>query len=180
MRSKARRIEEAHATFLKVVLSVVCGVFLFFPMESFCGIGGHRGHLLYGFSHANVFHCVSNLLCLWLIRFRIRWLACYVLSVLASYLPCYVWDWGSLSFVVLPTCGLSGFLLCAVGMEWGRYRMFWKMVRYVGVPLAVVSFVPHVNGMLHFWCLGVGYLWGRGRERWGGLRQCRSKEDGRG
>lgn len=161
MRSKARDIAKADAAILaKLLVTVTCAVWLFFPLETFNGWGGLRGHLLYGFSHANVFHCAANLLCMWLIRFRIRWVACYALSVLCSYIPCAVWDWGSISFVAEPTCGLSGLLICAVGMEWGRYGMLLKMMRHVGLPLVVFGLVPHVNMLLHLWCLMAGWMYG--------------------
>lgn len=135
---------------VRVVLSVLLLVsYLALPVFSFPG--GLMGHLLYPFSHANVWHLLANLLCLWMITCRLHLLAAFAVAVGCSFLPCFVCE---------PTMGFSGVLFAVLGMSWGRVRRFkdmiWRNKWFLVVPL----FLPHVNGVIHIYCLVVGYFVG--------------------
>lgn len=71
-----------------------------------------------------------------------------------------MWDWGAMGFVETETCGLSGFLLCALAMAWGETGELKKMLRYLVVPVLVFSLLPGVNLLLHAWCMAGGAMLG--------------------
>lgn len=141
----------------KVVVSVVlvAGYFLLPGV----GFGGHAmtacgtigGHLLYSFGHANVWHLLANVVCLWMVGCPLRLGWSYLVAVVCSFLPCFVGE---------ATCGFSGMLFAMVGLSWGKVGRFkdmlWRNKWYLVVPL----FVPHVNGVLHLYCLLGGYFVG--------------------
>ena len=138
----------------KVIASVVLVVSYFaMPRFAFPG-GGILGHVLYPLSHANIWHLAANIVCLWMIPCGLHLLSAYLVAVLRSFLP---------SFLVESTCGFSGVLFAIVGMSWGRVRRFkdmlWKNKWWLVIPI----FIPHVNALLHIWCLFggflVGYIW---------------------
>lgn len=138
----------------KVIASVVLVVSYFtMPQFAFPG-GGILGHVLYPLSHANLWHLAANIVCLWMIPCGLHLLSAYLVAVLCSFLPC---------FLVESTCGFSGVLFAIVGMSWGRVRRFkdmlWKNKWWLVIPI----FIPHVNALLHIWCLFggflVGYIW---------------------
>lgn len=109
-------------------------------------------HLLYPLSHANIFHLAANTLCLWMIRVPVLIFVTYPIAVLASFLP---------SFVSEPTMGFSGILFAMVAITWGRVHrfrdMFWKNKWYIIIP----ALLPHINVMIHVYCMIGGYLYGR-------------------
>ncbi len=138
----------------KVIASVVL-VLLYFAMPQFAFPGGGiLGHILYPLSHANIWHLAANIVCLWMIPCGLHLLSAYLVAVLCSFLPC---------FLVESTCGFSGVLFAIVGMSWGMVRRFkdmlWKNKWWLVIPI----FIPHVNALLHIWCLFggflVGYIW---------------------
>lgn len=111
-------------------------------------------HLFYPLSHANIFHLLANILCLWMIPCGLHLGSSYFVAVVCSFLPCFLGE---------PTCGFSGVLFAIVGMSWGRVKQFremlWKNKWWLVIPI----FIPHVNALLHIWCLlggfMVGYFW---------------------
>ena len=138
----------------KVIASVVLVVSYFtMPQFAFPG-GGILGHVLYPLSHANLWHLAANIVCLWMIPCGLHLLSAYLVAVLCSFLPCFLFE---------STCGFSGVLFAIVGMSWGRVRRFkdmlWKNKWWLVIPI----FIPHVNALLHIWCLFggflVGYIW---------------------
>lgn len=137
---------------VKVALSVLLlASYLLLPQFAFPD-GGVCGHLLYSLSHANIFHLLANLLCLWMIRCPLHLLVAFVVAVLCSFLPCFVSE---------PTMGFSGVLFAVIGISWGRAHRFkdmiWKNKWFLVVPM----FIPHVNAFIHLYCLIGGYLMGR-------------------
>jgi len=138
----------------KAIVSVVLAVSYFAaPQFAFPG-GGVFGHLFYPLSHANVFHLLANVLCLWMIPCGLHLCSAWVVAVACSFLPCFLGE---------DTCGFSGVLFAIVGMSWGRVKLFremlWRNKWWIVIPM----FVPHVNALLHVWCLLggflVGYIW---------------------
>lgn len=135
----------------KAIVSVVLVVSYFAtPQFAFPG-GGVLGHLLYPLSHANVFHLLANVLCLWMIPCGLHLGSAWAVAVACSFLPCFLGE---------GTCGFSGVLFAIVGMSWGRVRLFremlWRNKWWIVIPM----FVPHVNALLHIWCLLGGFLVG--------------------
>lgn len=136
----------------KVIVSVVLVVsWIAMPQFSFPG-GGVLGHLLYPLSHANVFHLAANVLCLWMIPCGLHLGSSYFVAVVCSFLPCFLGE---------STMGFSGVLFAIVGMSWGRVNKFrdmlWKNKYWLVIPM----FIPHVNALLHIWCLLGGWIVGR-------------------
>lgn len=139
-------------SWFKYMLSLLLvGCYLFLPQLGYPG-HGLLGHFVYVFCHANIWHLAANLLCFWLIPCRLRIVSAYALSVLCSFLPCFVSE---------ETLGMSGILFATVGMSWGvvgRFKdMVWRNKWFLLIPL----FLPHVNALLHLYCLLGGYVFGR-------------------
>ena len=144
----------------KVIVSLVLMV-SYFAMPQFAfgdGCGSTAtywaGHVLYPLSHANIWHLLANVLCLWMIPCGLHLGSAYLVAVLCSFLPCFLGE---------DTMGFSGVLFAIVGMSWGKVKRFrdmlWKNKWWLVIPM----FIPHVNALLHIWCLLggflVGYFW---------------------
>lgn len=141
----------------KVIVSIVLVVwYLTMPQVGFCGFGIHEygvlsRHISYPLCHANIWHLMANILCLWSISCRMHLSSSYIIAVLCSFLPCFLSE---------PTTGFSGVLFALVGISWGRTRRFKDMLWRNKWFLVVPVFIPHVNAFLHFYCLVAGYLAG--------------------
>lgn len=141
----------------RLLVSVIIVLWYFcLPGYGFCSYGmtawvDFLGHVLYPLCHVNIWHLLVNIICLWMIPCRFSVCCSYVIGVLCSFLPCFCSE---------VTMGLSGVLFCIVGMSWGRvgrFRdMFWRNKWFLFIPL----FLPHVNGLLHIYCMVGGYLAG--------------------
>ena len=138
---------------VKVIVSAVVAVWYFaMPQFGFHGFGGIGGHLLYPLSHANIWHLLANILCLWMIPCEIHLLFATFVAVLCSFLPCFISE---------ATMGFSGVLFAIVGMSWGRVHRFKDMIWRNKWFLVIPIFLPHVNAFLHLYCMIAGFLWGR-------------------
>lgn len=120
-------------------------------------------HFLYPLSHANIFHLIVNILCLFMLQCPMRLHITYPIAVIASFLPCftlYGLITGSGFLLSEPTMGFSGVLFAMVGISWGlihRFRlMLWKNKWFLIIP----AFLPHMNLFIHLYCLLFGYLAG--------------------
>jgi len=137
--------------FKLVVSLVLVGSYFLFPKYGFTFHGAMVNHLLYPFSHANVWHLAANILCLWMLQCPLHISTTFVCAVLCSFLPCFVSE---------PTMGFSGVLFAMVGISWGKIHhfrdMIWKNKWYLIIP----PFLPHMNFMIHFYCLIAGYICG--------------------
>lgn len=116
-----------------------------FTFYSQCGAAGH---LLYHFSHANIFHLALNLLALF--SFVPRTSTCmvaYIAATVASYLPFMGMD--------APTCGLSAFVFAAYARKYYFWRMpVWRLLA-ANVALALV---PWFNWKIHISAFLLSYL----------------------
>ena len=138
----------------KLVVSIVLvGSYFFLPKYGFTFSAlPLANHLLYLLSHANIWHLAGNILCLWMLRCPMHLIATFVCAVLCSFLPC---------FVAEPTMGFSGVLFAMVGISWGKVHRFRDMVWRNKWFLIIPAFLPHINFMIHLYCLFAGYLYGR-------------------
>jgi membrane associated rhomboid family serine protease len=155
---------------VKLVVSfLLVGSYFFLPKYGFTAFNGSvcgydiATHFLYPFSHANIWHLAANILCLWMLRCPIHLLATYTIAVLCSFLPSFsLYDFivGQGTALSEPTYGFSGILFAMVGISWGRIHRFRDMIRRNKWYLIIPAFLPHVNFLIHIYCLLFGYLYG--------------------
>ena len=140
-------------SFKLLVSLILVGSYFLLPKYGFTfSILPIENHLLYPFSHANIWHLAGNILCLWMLRCPMHIYATFVCAVLCSFLPC---------FVAEPTMGFSGVLFAMVGISWGKIHRFRDMMRKNIWVLIIPAFLPHINFLIHLYCLILGYLYGR-------------------
>ena len=144
----------------KLILSqILITAFLFYPMAAYhvspLPTGEGSGvRLLSLFSHANIFHLLGNLLCLWLMKCRFRLPQALGISFVCSFLP--QWSlWGSTNLA----CGFSAVLFAVAGMAWGEAGHFRDMVKKCVLPLVIVGLFPNVNIFIHLYALLLGYAY---------------------
>lgn len=135
---------------------VLVGSYFLIPeygFTSFCSLETKDiiQHILYPLSHANIWHLLANILCLWMLRCRLHIIVTYLIAVLCSFMPCFVSE---------PTMGYSGVLFAMVGISWGSIHRFKDMVWRNKWILIIPAFLPHINFMIHLYCLMAGYLYG--------------------
>lgn len=140
----------------KVVVSIILAwSYFFLPKYGYATVSGfpidYTSHLLYPISHANIWHLLANIICLWMLPCRLHLIATYSIAVLCSLIPCLTSE---------PTMGFSGILFAIVGISWGKTKhfrnMMWKNKWFLIIPM----FIPHVNAFIHLYCLLVGYVYG--------------------
>lgn len=122
------------------------------PKYGFTSCSGIVEHILYSISHANIWHLLANVLCLFVLRCPTHIISAFLCAVLCSFLPCPITE---------PTMGFSGMLFVMAGISWGRIHKLWDMVRRNSIILIIPAFLPHINFMIHFYCLLAGYIVGR-------------------
>ncbi len=153
---------------LRLVVSIgLVGSYFLLPKYGFTAFNGpFAAHLLYPFSHANIFHLLANILCLWLLRCQLHLPITYATAVLCSFLPSFsFYDIADTITTATaagqePTCGFSGVLFAMVGISWGKIRRFKEMIRRNMWFLVLPAFIPHVNALIHLYCILAGYLCG--------------------
>ena len=145
---------------VRLILSLILvGSYFILPKYGFTFHGPLINHVLYPLSHANIWHLAANILCLWMLRCPPHILATFVCAVLCSFLPCPQLPlYGG---VIEPTMGFSGVLFAMVGISWGKIHRFKEMLRRNWWVLILPAFLPHINFLIHFYCLVAGYLYGR-------------------
>ena len=153
----------------KIILSqILITAFLFYPMAAYninsslpmqgglgwvSSLGWVSLHFLSLFSHANIFHLLGNLLCLWLMKCRFRLPQALGISFVCSFLP--QWSlWGGTELA----CGFSSVLFAVAGMAWGEAGRFKDMIKKC-VPLIIVGLFPNVNIFIHLYALLLGYAY---------------------
>lgn len=163
--------------FIKLVISfLLVGSYFFLPKYGFTAFDGSVsadsviGNFLYPLSHANIWHLSANILCLWMLCCPMHLLATYLIAVLCSFLPSFslydiLYSYFSCTPVAFsplsePTYGFSGILFAMVGISWGKIHRFREMLRRNKWYLIIPAFLPHVNFLIHIYCLLAGYLYG--------------------
>lgn len=153
--------------FHRLVVSIfLVGSYFILPKYGFTSFGGSiEGHLLYPLSHANIWHLLANVLCLWMLRCPLHIFITYLIAVLCSFLPsfCLIDSIMQGGFYSLqqPTYGFSGVLFAMVGISWGKIHRFKDMILRNKWVLIIPAFIPHINFLIHIYCLMAGYLYGR-------------------
>lgn len=150
----------------KLVVSLfLVGSYFLLPKYGFTFHGPLIGHFLYPLSHANVWHLLANILCLWMLRCPLHLVVTYAIAVLCSFLPsfCLIDSITHSGFYSLqqPTYGFSGVLFAMVGISWGKIHRFRDMIVRNKWILIIPAFIPHINFLIHIYCLLAGYLYGR-------------------
>ena len=141
---------------LSYVLLPKCG---FTPFD-----GTLINHVLYPFSHANVWHLIANIMCIWMVTCRMHIVTAYIVAVLCSFIPsvslfdCLVN--GCVECSKEPTMGFSGVLFVTVGISWGKIRAFRDMIWKNKLYLIIPAFLPHINFLIHIYCIIAGYMVG--------------------
>ena len=149
---------------VRLILSqILIAAYLFYPMAAYNinsslpmqgGMGWVSLHFLSLFSHANIFHLLGNLLCLWLMKCRFRLPQALAISFVCSFLP--QWSlWGGTELA----CGFSSVLFAVAGMAWGEAGRFRDMVKKCVLPLIIVGLFPNVNIFIHLYALLLGYAY---------------------
>lgn len=157
----------------KLVISLLLvGSYFILPKYGFtfnngCAQGGFDAlapHLFYPLSHANIWHLLANCLCLFLLRCPLYIFITYSIAVVCSFLPSFsIYDIVTVPFVSTgtePTYGFSGVLFAMVGISWGKIHRFKDMMVRNKWILIIPAFIPHINFLIHIYCLLLGYLYG--------------------
>lgn len=157
-------------SFKLLVSFVLVGSYFLLPKYGFTSFDGRFscdslcGHFLYPFSHANIWHLAANCLCLFLLRCPLHIFATYAIAVLCSFLPSFcLFDsmvQGGFAALKEPTYGYSGILFAMVGISWGKIHRFRDMILRNKWILIIPAFIPHINFLIHIYCLLAGYLYG--------------------
>lgn len=134
-----------------VITYLLLQSYLVLPRYGFVYGGSLIEHLSYSLCHANIYHLLGNIVCLWMVRTPLHIVATYAIAVLCSFLPCLTTE---------PTMGFSGVLFAIIGVSWGKVRRFGNMIIKVSPFILVTAFIPHVNALIHIYCLLSGYLYG--------------------
>ena len=160
-----------HYRLVKLIVSLVLvGSYFFLPKYGFTSFDGNAfdgfpvDNFLYPLSHANIWHLLANILCLWMLRCKMHIVATYLIAVVCSFLPSFsIYDCvmqGGFSALSEPTYGFSGILFAMVGVSWGKIHRLRDMIVRNKWYLIIPAFLPHVNFLIHIYCLFAGYLYG--------------------
>lgn len=140
---------------MRIALTIILAAsFLFLPKYGYDSQSGVMEHILYPISHANIFHLLVNILCLWMVRCPVSIHITYPIAVIASFFPSFCLFGGSL------TMGFSGILFAMVGITWGRINSFKRMVGKNIWYLIIPFFIPNINAFIHVYCLLFGFAYG--------------------
>lgn len=143
MLDKAYRLIPSITIALLSVISQLAGKHFYFDTDS-----SLSGHLLYTFTHANVFHLSLNIIALF--RFKPRLKTCligYVSCVIASYIP-----YASLA---TPTCGMSGLIMGCYARRYHSFKLKpWKII----ITNMGMAFIPLFNWRIHLLSFLIAYI----------------------
>lgn len=163
---------------IKLTLTILVVVsFLMLPKVGYLPLG-HGGfdithNILFPLSHANVFHLICNILCLWQIRSVSRWVTpAVIISFLASFLPVLTLSFAtdlisicsgavlSEPTIVQPTMGFSGILFAILGLQYGFYDKGRQMLRNTWFFFLITAFIPNIAVLFHIYCIAMAFVAG--------------------
>lgn len=174
--------------FITIILSIIylASTLHYIPLPTGEGLGvrlplplgGAGGGFVGLLFHANIFHLLGNLFVLWMLQLdrnhtphegTNRIIEGCIIAVLCPFLPSFHIDLPNFQLSTINsqlTLGFSGAIFAIVGAMWGeafRKRPTKKTTSLFVtrcLPWAVVGiFIPHVDGMLHTYCLFAGLLY---------------------
>ena len=108
-------------------------------------------NIMFPLCHANVFHLVCNLLCVWLTRPSYHILSGILISFFASLLPEMTTD---------PIMGMSGILFAVIGVKYGKMGLLTLLAKRTWAFFVITALLPNVACIYHLYCIIIGYLWG--------------------
>ena len=127
-------------------------------------------------SHANIWHLLSNLFILLLVR-KLYIIPSLVIAYIASFIPTVGTLWDIMGWLTSQepsmTMGFSGVLFAMLGIMWGNHvRVWYNTSHFYGIdameafltkmlPWAIIGFIiPHVNWEIHLYSLAGGFFYG--------------------
>mgnify|MGYP002623225641 CR=1 FL=1 len=148
MRRRTRNTLAVFSFFL-VIASVLHGIGLISPTQ-----------WTYMFYHANIFHLLVNLVCLWRLSGRIYWLT----SSICCLTTCNSLLWSP------GVIGFSGFIFCELGIRWGIWSHLGRLTRenskrvfYLVLLFILTGFIGCFAVKIHVYSfifgLISGYIW---------------------
>ena len=120
-------------------------------------------NILFPLSHANFFHLLCNMLCLWVMRPRYYIASGVVISFLCSLLP---------ELTDIPVMGASGILFAIIGAKYGRVMGIKAMFRNHALFFVIASVMPNIACLFHLYCIFAGFAWGYIKETFELWRKC--------
>lgn len=134
----------------RLIITIILTLWFFFGAEiGYTNNSEWHTHILYMLAHANIFHLLGNLLCLWMIRGGLNLFSSVFIAFACSFLP---------AFTLEPTMGFSGVIFAIVGSKWGAYGQLWNMCKKVLPFVLLTALIPNVNAAIHIYCLFGGYF----------------------
>lgn len=111
------------------------------------------------FIHANIFHLMANVYCLWLIRYPLRIYATIPIAMVSLTMP------QLFLYEREPIMGFSGVLFAIFGWAWGntieRERLIpltKRMTKVCLPPIIICGLFPHVSMTIHIYCLYIAFV----------------------
>ena len=142
--------------YTKLIITTILVIsFLLLPRVGFCPAGGEvyavPTNVFFPLVHANVFHLLCNIACLWQLYDvkRLLFAGCIV-SFLCSFLPESLHD----------IMGCSGIIFAMIGFRFGEYGRFNTMVKAYALFFVITAFIPNVAVLFHIYCLVMAYIAG--------------------
>lgn len=140
----------------KIIISLILVVFaLAFPKVGFLPLGCEgfslKANILFPLCHANIFHLLCNLLCLFMMRRPYYLVEGIIISFLCSLLP----EWTD-----TPIMGCSGILFAIIGIKYGRLDRWKELLKNTWLFFIITAFIPNVACLFHIYCILCGYIVG--------------------
>lgn len=144
------------SVFIKTTITILVVVsFLLLPKVGFLSLGAEgfdpMRNFVFPFCHANVFHLLCNVLCLWqMCGLKKYIMPAFIIQHLCSFLP-----------ELTPNImGMSGLLFAIIGLKCGYANIGTKMIKTLAPFFIVTFFLPNVAFLFHLYCLLYSYAAG--------------------
>lgn len=142
---------------LKLIITTILVVrYLLFPKVGFNpeGMAGFDiyNNIVFPLSHANIFHLLCNILCLWYIRRLSFYLPpAIAISFICSFFPENIHN----------IMGFSGVLFSIIGLIYGENNRGYDMIKNNWIFFFVTAFIPNVAVLFHIYCLIFSFFIGK-------------------
>lgn len=142
--------------YTKIITTTILVVsFLLLPKVGFRHFGAEgfdiTHNIIFPLSHANIFHLLCNICCMWQMR-RIKdyLLPAFFVSLFCSFLPESTPD----------IMGCSGVLFAIIGFKYGKFNMGYRMIKNNILFFIITAFIPNVAVLFHIYCLITAFFIG--------------------